>query len=188
MSLTAECPVCRRPLRWTYVLRHAWSQWRCRYCGSLLGIDRKRRFLAVIPFTVLFLASALFASRAGMSDYSAAIIALGLWLPFFLLTDRAVVVERCGFRCKTCGYDLQGQVSPRCPECGRDFDAEERAFLETGVLPESKPGRRRGFWIGVVVIGLILVSTLVTGYLYYRQVSTAASRPVATRPAPGLRP
>ena len=182
MSLVAECPVCRRPLQWTYVLRHGWSQWRCRYCGSLLEIDRKRRFLAVLPFCALVLAGAFFASRAGLSDYSAVIIVFVLWLPFFLLVDRAAVVERCGFRCKTCGYDLQGQIAPRCPECGRDFDAEERAFLEGSVAPQPVSGRRRATWIGVVVIGLILMSTLVTGILYYYTASTAARRPVATQP------
>lgn len=26
--------------------------------------------------------------------------------------------------CMKCGYDLRGQVEPRCPECGTDFDSE----------------------------------------------------------------
>lgn len=26
--------------------------------------------------------------------------------------------------CIHCGYDLRGQVEPRCPECGRPFDAK----------------------------------------------------------------
>jgi hypothetical protein len=149
-----------------------------------LEIDRKRRFLAVIPFLIIVLTASFFASRAGLTDYTAAIVAFALWLPFFLMVDRAAVVERCGFRCKTCGYDLQGQVAPRCPECGREFDDEERAFLETGVAPTQTSGRRRAAWIGVVVIGLILVSTLVTGVLYYFTVTGTGVRPAATHPAP----
>jgi len=137
--------------------------------------------MAVLPFIALVLAGAFLASRSGWSDYSAAIFAFVLWLPFFLLVDRAVVVERCGFRCKACGYDLQGQVAPRCPECGREFDSEERAFLETGVRPRQTSGKRRATWIGIVVIGLILVGTLVTGILYYYTTSIAG-RPAATLP------
>ena len=183
MSLVAECPVCRRPLRWTYVLRHAWSQWRCHYCGSLLEIDRKRRFLAVLPFIALVLTGVYLASHAGWGDYSAAIIAFALWLPFFLLVDRAVAVERRGFRCKTCGYDLQGQVTPRCPECGRHFDAEERAFLEGRAVPRSASGRRHATWIGIVIISMILLSTLVTGLLYFYTMTAANRRTAATQPA-----
>lgn len=137
--------------------------------------------MAVLPFIALVLAGAFLASRSGWSDYSAAVLAFVLWLPFFLLVDRAAVVERCGFRCKTCGYDLQGQVAPRCPECGRDFDSEERAFLESGVRPHQASGKQRATWIGIVVIGLILVGTLVTGILYYYTASIAG-RPAATLP------
>ena len=33
------------------------------------------------------------------------------------LQDRGVAV------CLKCGYDLRGQIEPRCPECGQAFDA-----------------------------------------------------------------
>ena len=74
-------------------------------------------------------------------------------------------------------------MSPRCPECGRDFDDDERAFLESGLPPKSTPGRKRAVWIGVVVIGLLLLSTVVTGILYYRTANAAGRPPAATQPA-----
>ena len=34
-----------------------------------------------------------------------------------------------GMYCKKCNYDLRGQESPRCPECGTDFDpADSKTF------------------------------------------------------------
>jgi hypothetical protein len=36
--------------------------------------------------------------------------------------------------CIKCGYDLRGQIEPRCPECGTEFDA---ALLKTAApLPD----------------------------------------------------
>jgi len=40
------------------------------------------------------------------------------WMRVFLheyLNDHGIPV------CQGCGYDLRGQVDPRCPECGREF-------------------------------------------------------------------
>lgn len=192
MAWVTECPVCRKPLHWTYLLRHAWSQWRCKHCGSLLEIDRKRRFLGAIPFIGAVLTAAFVSSRAGMTDY-AILIALVIWPPYFLALDRAVAIERCGFLCKGCGYNLRGQVDPRCPECGREFDDDERAFLRTGVAPESAGGARHRTWIGVVVIALICVFTLATGITHFYAASARAARlrATATQPAataPAARP
>jgi hypothetical protein len=39
--------------------------------------------------------------------------------------------------CATCGYDLRGQVEPRCPECGTGFDP-------TGLTPPPIPWLLRG--------------------------------------------
>ena len=45
-------------------------------------------------------------------------------------------------RCWTCGYDLRGLISHRCPECGRDFDPADPATMHMGARPISRLGRR----------------------------------------------
>lgn len=183
MALLAECPVCRRSLRWTYMLRPMWSRWRCDGCGSLLGINRKRRLLAILPFVAMVFSISMFVSRMGFGDLAAIPVILVMWMPYFLLVDRAVVVERCGFRCKQCGYDLQGQVVPRCPECGREFDAEERVRLEAGFIVGApvvaRPWRRLAFALLIILPVLVTVGL---GIACYRT-KVARQRAVAARPA-----
>ena len=46
-----------------------------------------------------------------------------LWIPFLLLAIPTVILWRRDSRpppghCKNCGYDLTGNISGRCPECG----------------------------------------------------------------------
>lgn len=167
------------------MLRPMWSQWRCDGCGSLLGINRKRRILAVFPFVAVVCFMGFFLSRAGWGDFMVVPFALALWFPYFLLLDRAAVLERCGFRCKGCGYDLQGQTVPRCPECGRDFDAAERAILETGAFPRTtrrSPGRA---WAAIGVLVFIFLGTLLAlGITHYKRMSSRAARlrVLATQP------
>ncbi|MCL2649034.1 MAG: hypothetical protein FWD61_18880 [Phycisphaerales bacterium] len=45
-------------------------------------------------------------------------------------------------RCWTCGYDLRGLTSHRCPECGRHFDPADPATMHMGARPISRLGRR----------------------------------------------
>ena len=43
------------------------------------------------------------------------------WMRVYLreyLNDHGIPI------CRNCGYDLRGQVNPRCPECGMEFDGE----------------------------------------------------------------
>ncbi|MFQ5805108.1 MAG: hypothetical protein ACE5I3_01520 [Phycisphaerae bacterium] len=177
MALLAECPVCRQPLRWTYLVRPMWSQWSCERCGSLLGIDRKRRVLAILLIAVLAPVAAVYLPRAGWSNFTILPATLMVWLPFFLLLDRATVLERHGFRCQQCGYDLRGQVVPRCPECGREFDAAERSVLETGVFPDAPAGRRSRAWLGIaLLVFAVLLTSLAVGITRYKVVKARAAR------------
>ena len=53
----------------------------------------------------------------------------------------ARVPSETGMYCRGCFYDLRGQETPRCPECGRAFDpGDPHSFLEY-------PGRFHGVWI-----------------------------------------
>ena len=58
-------------------------------------------------------------------------IVIPLWMPFLLFgistallwyRDRRAQALPSG-RCPTCGYDLTGNMTATCPECGRHFDA-----------------------------------------------------------------
>jgi hypothetical protein len=187
MAPFAECPACRQPLRWTYILRTVWSQWRCNACGSLLGIDRKRRVLAIFPFVGMALCLGWLTPRLGLGDLVFLPAIVGLAAPYFLLIDRAVVLERHGLRCQRCGYDLRGQTVPRCPECARELDARERARLEAGAsagLPVAERPRRRAA-IALVIIVPLLIS-VGSGFVLWHLGSAklARQRGAATQPAP----
>jgi len=171
MALLAECPVCRQPLRWTYLLRTWWSRWPCDRCGSLLGIDRKRRLLSILPIVLLALPVSMYLTRSGWPDFIALPVILILWLPWFLLLERVAVLERLGFRCRQCGYDLRGQTVPRCPECGQEFDAVERAYLETGVFPSGPVRRRSRAWFAIpLLLFAVTLTGLAVGITHYRAV------------------
>ena len=167
MFFLAECPVCRTPLPLNYFLRTAWSRWRCGHCGSLLGINTKRRLLSLLPFLFIVILLFILTGRLGLGTLYTCLIFVPIWAAYFLLVDRAVVIERCGFRCKKCGYNLQGQVVPRCPECGGVFDDDERRMMETGVYPAATPHRNDRVWflIATLICSLLLVTTLLGLYL-----------------------
>jgi hypothetical protein len=180
----AECPHCRQPLGWSTLLRPAWSRWRCKGCGSLLGISWRRRLLASIPWMVILilLLGVLEIARWG---YALAIPTLAvLGLANYLLFERVVVVEPRGFRCRGCGYDLQGQVEPRCPECGRQLDPDEAARLARWQPDDQAPRRavhRWRTWLWIVVAG-ILTAALLAGVLLTRY---SPRRPPPSTPQSG---
>ncbi|MBU0717492.1 MAG: hypothetical protein KJ749_04520 [Planctomycetes bacterium] len=154
MILSTVCPVCRHPLPWTFVLRPIWSQWRCTMCGSLLEINTTRRLLMLIPFAAVLLLSISLASAIGVhTTWVLAFVTLLALIPIVLQPPR--VIERCGFRCKTCGYDLQGQVVPRCPECGRELDPGGCQILGTGAYPA--PTNRRPSRLGTILLLIVIV-------------------------------
>ncbi len=58
--------------------------------------------------------------------------------------------------CLTCGYDLTGIESPRCPECGRSFTDQDRpsmarlrAILDRG---DAIPWKYLGVWLLVAMV------------------------------------
>lgn len=181
MSLLADCPVCHRPLSWTYLLRPAWAKWHCAECGSLLGVNFRRRILAAAPLVPACLAGSALGIGLGPGTAVLGLILIVVaWIPIFMAIERPRVVERAGLRCKGCGYDLQGQVAPRCPECGRELDAAEREMLATGHRP--RPGRGRGGlgWLTILVFSVLFAATLFTfGLMRY----TAARKAIAARTA-----
>jgi len=47
----------------------------------------------------------------------------GLKVGFMGVTDEVVVTQLAANRCRKCGYNLTGNISGRCPECGQPFAA-----------------------------------------------------------------
>ena len=149
--MLAECPDCRQRLRWTYLLNMSAPQWRCEGCGSLLEFDGKRRMLTVALSLPSVAVMAYAVPSVGIGGVAIIGIILGVQGCFFLLLDRAVVFERCELHCNGCGYDLRGQVAPRCPECGATMDDTQRQILETGRFDPVVIRRRRTVSLGFVV-------------------------------------
>jgi hypothetical protein len=92
-----------------------------------------------------------------------------LLLLHFMFFERVRVIERRGFRCQTCGYDLQGQVEPRCPECGREFDADDQARmrqLSSGKIAARVPRKRWATWAMVGLFISLIVAQLVGLYVW----------------------
>ncbi len=156
-----ECPNCREPLpRLRLFLTTAWGRWECSSCGALLGVNKRRRFLTTIPWALylFFVLGVVRITNYGMPVAIPVIMVAGFLN--FMLFDRAVVYERTGLRCHDCGYDLKGQVEPRCPECGRVLDDEQAARLASGGMADEPRPVRRGLWFrdwGVIIAASLLV-------------------------------
>ncbi len=175
-----ECPNFREPIPWSRVcFTTAWGSWTCHGCGSLLGVNVRRRLLgaAVLVVAMLSVTSAL-RLPLGWNVPIMLLIILAVWVPYFLLFERARVLERRGFRCHRCGYDLQGQVEPRCPECGLEFSTADPARDARARDDENaeRPARRgRHTWLIVIMATLLFLGTvLAVGLTLYM----AQTRPV----------
>jgi hypothetical protein len=181
----AECPNCRHPISRARLFSHtAWGRWRCEACGALLGIDKKRRLLALIPYTAIVFGVATLLPRAGLGNFAMIPALLVVLLLFFAVVDRAVLVERTGFRCRQCGYDLQGQVEGRCPECGSEFDLGEMAKHAARPHARTPERSRAGVW-ALIALSLVFGGTLVlVGLAHYRfwRAGTAGGTPAVAQP------
>ena len=167
--MLAECPDCRRRLRWTYVLYMSASQWQCEGCGSLLEFDGRRRMLTVALSLPAVAAMAYNVPSVGLGGLAIIGVILGVQCCFFLLLDQSVVFERCELHCYGCGYDLRGQVAQRCPECGAAMDDTQRQILETGRFDLVVIRRRRTVSLGFVVFLIasgVTASSLILLTLY----------------------
>ncbi len=176
-----ECPNCHKPISGlSLFVKAMWTRWRCSGCGSLLGIDVGRRLLAMIPW-VGILALLVFVIRITSLPYPLALLIVCIsGVLNFCFFDRVVAHERTGFRCRQCGYDLQGQTEGRCPECGSQFDMEELSLHKAaGATALPKVSRLRSTLFTVVVMCL-LTGVLVGGILFARAARVRAVRQQTT--------
>lgn len=183
-----ECPNCREPQPVRYVMKPLWGTWTCAACGAVMGIDVKRRVIAVgcvlaVCMTVMFVLEwrGMMVGRGNAYLGLATLASVGLVIVYFV--DRAVLIQRTGKRCGTCGYDLRGQIAERCPECGVRFDpAERRAEVSAEDRMRRAAMRRRARVLGVVIIvalGLAFMFGNILWYRYMRQVRSVPPPVVA---------
>lgn len=98
----ALCPVCGSRTR--VFFRWRWF-WRCKGCGSGLS----------------------FRETPMPDEAFIALLSMSMFTPFLL---DVVVVERAPGYCLECGYNLRGNVSGVCSECGTQIPIEQRKRLE----------------------------------------------------------
>ena len=180
-----ECPNCRETVSFLRSIRTmAWGSFRCKACGSILGISFARRMLAggIWLAVLLFTMTVLRLQTWGrLWSYTALAVAL---IAIFYLCEKTVLLDRRAFTCKRCGYDLHGLPESRCPECGTGFDPGERERILARI--HSPPPKARYRWIAPLVV-IILALAVAGGMVAYRQASKgAAGRAVAptTLPSP----
>jgi hypothetical protein len=122
---------------------------------------------------------------AAYGIWLALVVLGGAFLLIYSLLEKVVLVDSRAFCCKQCGYDLQGQVEPRCPECGLEFDPTEKArILERIGKPAPRP---RYGWVAIVLI--VLVTLMLLGnILAFRRMRPAAPGPGTSTTAPAATP
>jgi len=126
-----ECPNCRTPVL-SNVKMWLWVKWRCKNCDSLLGYDKIRRVTIVFGVGLIPIGFYLVFHRYIMPHqvffffaFAAFVIVVKLlWGPL----DRAIVLERRGTYCQVCGYNLEGNTSGVCPECGTPTKSKDESL------------------------------------------------------------
>lgn len=179
-----ECPNCRQPVSIFRSLRTpGWGTFRCRSCGSVLGVSMGRRVIGGLIWAGCFMLAmeTLHVFRWGRL-WTYGIMAASLALAVYLF-EKVLLVERRAFTCRQCGYDLRALTEPRCPECGTPFDPTEQTRILERI--NAPPAKSRHVRLAVAVIA-VLSFGVVGGLVAYQQATKLTARPTtapATQPA-----
>lgn len=168
MRFWKVCPVCRGPLPWLKTFfRPAWARWECTDCGSIIGIDTRRRVLAICVWTAVLLGWMFWMRNAAIPM---PVVFAGLLVLCFItitLIDRIVPIEIRGVRCTGCGYDLREASDDACPECGTVIEDYILARIQTGEHghPLTVPHAMRQRWLLILLILFVSVALLAAGLM-----------------------
>ncbi len=186
--MSFECPVCHHPIPFMRLFfTTAWGSFQCTGCDSQLGVHVVRRVLVVPIWMGLYFALTRWIRLPAIYDLPSVLITfMALFVLYFAWFDQARVIQRVGFHCKDCGYDLQGQQDPRCPECGRTFDEVEISLMKRLLhIDTAKPRKKSGVAIMITMIILFIFTVLVViGTRMYKAQTPPPYTPPTTAQTP----
>jgi flagellar basal body-associated protein FliL len=105
-----------------------------------------------------------------------AVLVIGAVLAVVAVSRRQT--SQAGPRCGSCGYNLTGAPSNRCPECGK-------LFIEAGVItnPPTPSGSRRTLWVAIVLLLGLTVFGMLGSLMMSMRVRAERARAIAARQA-----
>lgn len=120
MAIRHECPSCHTtvPIRYLLGLKNEWA---CSSCGVKLVLrERGKRNLAVFAsFIVLGVLIVPLLYVLGPFGFGLCLLWPVLLFLAMRMSDKLIAH---GVYCSKCGYDLTGNTSGVCPECGAKID------------------------------------------------------------------
>jgi len=122
-----NCPNCHRPQPGKHVIFGPGivrKEWRCGYCTALLSSSALAKALMGLIAGVSFamLSGWMISDVVELSPYG--FVVLVCLCPLVVCSSRVAVVEIGHTVCVHCRYDLHGNTSGACPECGKAFERE----------------------------------------------------------------
>lgn len=137
MKTGYKCPNCTRQTSPKFFSRSfgIWSKWRCETCGSLVRIDKGRRVLLACANGAIFMTLITLLKLIEPPKFlimPIASICMGImlvWAAVWMRSERLQIVERGDAYCGDCGYNLRGNTSRICPECGTSIPERDDDVL-----------------------------------------------------------
>ena len=122
INMIWNCPNCHRPQPLKRLILGSGlirKEWRCGYCDALLNsyVIAKLVIGVLVGGSTAALLEWMVSDVVTLSPY-VIVFVICLGAPLVLYLGRLVVVDAGHTICANCRYDLHGNTSGACPECG----------------------------------------------------------------------
>jgi len=121
-----NCPICHRPQTFKHLVLGPGlvrKEWRCDYCNALLASTLiAKAMIGVLAGASVAVLLTWMASDILDSPPYVYVFVVCFSAALSLCCGRIVAVEVGHKVCAHCHYDLQGNITGACPECGMKFD------------------------------------------------------------------